>query len=105
MDRLRSDRINVPLQFEDARQLDPGKVLEHFQHGILIDHALCNLVVAIIARFQDQAERFDLAPEGFVIHRFQPFFNIINKMKHAHDQILGNLTHPMQIYRAKRGLV
>jgi len=104
MTRPRHTRIEVMFQLQNPCQFNARQHLQHAYRNVFVHCTIGNIGVTFRAWFQDQAKWFDLPPEGFVIHRFQPVFKVFNKIKHAHDVSLKNLIQRLQICVPMRGL-
>jgi hypothetical protein len=69
--------IVPPFKFQDGCKLDPGKILHDVKDGLFIDISVRHVGIALFTRQHDQTIRPDLAPEGLVVHRLEPVFNIV----------------------------
>jgi len=75
--------VAAPFELQDGRQFYACQILQHDQDGLFI-HAAINVDIAFVARDQDQAEAFDLLPEGFIIHRLQIIHNVFYMSEFNH---------------------
>lgn len=93
---MHGGHIAAPLELEDRGQFQPCEVLQHDQDGLFI-HPVFDVGVAFISRDHDQAVGFDLLPEGLVIHRLQPVFNVVDISEFTHEFRIAERTPPAQI--------
>lgn len=87
--------IAAPLQLQDRCQFQTRKVLQDVEDGFLVYTAL-DVSVTFIARQHDQAIRFDLLPEGLVVHRLKPVFNIVYVSEFHDEYIISNQPEGLQ---------
>lgn len=93
----------LPVQFLQFGQFDACHVLEHDQHGALVDLAGTDLRVAMRTILQDQIVRGNRCPELKIVHGRQPGFDLINVLKVFHASILPSMDKRLQIPSGKRG--
>ena len=91
--------IAAPFELQDGCQFYACEVLQHDQDGLFI-HAVLNIRVAFIARDQDQAEAFDLMPEGLIIHRLQVILNVVYMAEFNHGFSISERIQLAQILRS-----
>lgn len=97
-------RHNIaPFKFQDGREFDPCKVLHDTKNRFFIGYAARNISVAFIARDNDQTKGFDFSPEGFVIHRLKPGYNIVSIFEFHRETILTDRILRTQISRNSGG--
>lgn len=81
--------------------MSPGKcvychALQAAEHQFALHHPEFDLRIADRLLLNHKAVRFYLAPELLVVHRRQPFFDIIPIAKIFHGGSVSNLTSWMQ---------
>lgn len=81
---MHAGHVAAPLELQDRGQFQPCEVFQHDEHSLFI-HSVFNVGVAFVTRDHDQAVGFDLLPEGLVIHRLQPVFNIVDISEFTHE--------------------
>jgi len=102
----RSDLLHsVSLGMMDAvfeMKLQGQRILSHAlqnpQDKRLINFAAGNHLIAMFTILKRQIVGFHRFPEGDVIKRFQPLFNVLNILKNHHDTSVPNYGCDSQTY-------
>ena len=94
--------VAAPLQLEDRCQLQPRKVFQDVENGLFVNAAL-DIGVALFAREHDQAIGRDLFPEGLIIHRLKPVFNVVYVSEFHGEYSISNWPKGLQISAFIRG--
>lgn len=95
--------ISAMSQPELLGEFQTRHALQDIKHEIFGDTTHADLMIAMIAVLQRQFKRQDLIPEGLIIQRCQPLFNVIDIAKLSHGFKIANPVIEMQILNAKRG--
>lgn len=70
--------IYAPLELEDAGKLQARHGFEDRKQILFIDMPVGKVLVAISAGEKQQAIGPDFIPESLVVHRLQPFHDVVN---------------------------
>jgi len=88
--------VTSPLQLEDRCQLQPRKVFQDVENGLLV-HAVFDIGVALFAGKHDQAKGPDLFPEDLVIHWLKPILDIVYVSEFHAEYSISNQLSGLQI--------
>lgn len=94
-----------PFELQNRTKLYAHKVLHDVENGFFVSRAAPNIAVALFARDKDETEGFDFLPEGLVIHRLKPLYNIIGIFESHRVSILPDRILRTQISRPSGGLL
>lgn len=95
--------IYAPFELENGRQFHPCQVFHDVKHGLFICRAAGNVRITFLARQHDQAEGFNLLPEGFVVHRLKPLNDIIYVFEFHNELIVADRLPTSQILSENQG--
>jgi len=84
---------NAIVQIKGSSQFHYRKTLQHFEDYLGVHIPARNQPVAMIAILQGEIVGCYRIPEGDVVERCEPFFNVLNVLKNNHGNIIPN--HPV----------
>ena len=91
-------KIVPPFQLKDASEFHACHRLQDEEQILFIGLAIGKVMFTINARKQHQAVGPDLFPKGFVVHRLQPFHDIVDVFKFHSKTSLPDCSTRSQIY-------
>jgi len=88
-------QIIPPFELEDHGQFHARERLQDEEQIVFVHEPVFKIVIAVCTRKHDQAIWPDLLPEGFVIHRLQPFHDVVNVFEfHSKTSLSERLRAP-----------
>lgn len=95
--------IGAVFQSELLGELQTRHAFQNIKDKIFGNADHPDLMIAVMSVLQRQLKRQDLKPEGLIVQRCQPLFNVIDITKFSHGFKIANPVNEMQILNTKRG--
>jgi len=89
-------RGQAPMKIKPLRQFNSRQIFEPLQNEGLFDFAGGNLAITMFTRLKLKIVWRNSVPEAGIIHRLQPFFNVIDRAKFSHIRRITKPTSPAQ---------